>query len=443
MSMTLLQRVEIGSAGAATIDFTSIPQIYTDLRLVISARASGGSYPGEISWNMGISFNASTTGFSTRHLNGNGSSATSSSPVRLAGYMGGASATSNTFGNATIDILNYTSNTYKSFSSDSVSENSATTTYSNIVAGLWSNTAAITSISLDTEYGVGGNWIQGSTASLYGINRQSAIGKPKAIGGAIAFANGFWYHTFTGSGTFSPQANLSCEALVVAGGGSGGDASSGTTYRHGGGGGAGGFLTTVASVSAGISYPVLVGAGGSPGTPGVYNPNASVSNSGINSSALGVTALGGGAGLSYGVGLTGGSGGGSGGQNDNYVGGTGTAGQGNNGGRSGSGYPSGGGGGGGAGGAGANGGNGTSGGGVGGPGLPWAGSYYAGGGAGGGGTSSGGIGGGGSATGTNTTGNPGTANTGGGGAGSLNSEGNTAYGGAGGSGIVIIRYPAE
>jgi hypothetical protein len=61
---------------------------------------------------------------------------------------------------------NYASATNKSFSIDSVTENNATLANQFLTAGLWSNTAAITSITL---LAASGNLAYYSTASLYGI----------------------------------------------------------------------------------------------------------------------------------------------------------------------------------------------------------------------------------------------------------------------------------
>jgi len=117
--------------------------------------------------------------------------------------------------------------------------------------------------------------------------------------------------------------------LVVAGGGPGGKGGGGS---GGGGGGAGGVLTgtTAASVAA---FPVIVGAGG-------VNDGLSPTSSGGDSSVLGQTAVGGGAGAdSLGTGDWPGAPGGSGGGGGGFVspdfiapGGAGTQGQGMDGG---------------------------------------------------------------------------------------------------------------
>ena len=59
----------VGSGGAATIDFTSIPSTYTDLVLKVSLRSSAsGEYI-----NNRITFNGSTSGYTSKLLYGLGS----------------------------------------------------------------------------------------------------------------------------------------------------------------------------------------------------------------------------------------------------------------------------------------------------------------------------------------------------------------------------------
>jgi len=232
-------------------------------------------------------------------------------------------------------------------------------------------------------------------------------------------------HVFTTVGTsnFVVSQGGDVEYLVVAGGGSGGS-------NNGGGGGAGGLLTGSLAVTP-DSYPVAVGAGGS----GVQNATGI---NGGNSSALGLTALGGGGGgsqVDISAGRVGGSGGGA-GANTARTGSAGTAGQGNRGGNL-SGLGIGGTGGGGAGApgedvgfTGGNGGDGVQ------SSITGTAVFYAGGG-GGQQTGLGGQGGGGdgSDASLSPTGNAVDGLGGGGGGGR-----GTYVCGAGGSGIVIIRY---
>ena len=270
-------------------------------------------------------------------------------------------------------------------------------------------------------------------------------------------------HTFLNSGTFSVSSGSNnLEVLIVAGGGGGG-------ADNAGGGGAGGLLyygtETPKTPNGGAitkstgSYSVVVGNGGSGHTgPSDGSIGGGIrSANGDNSSVFGLTAIGGGGGVSSDAGAgaagAGGSSGGNSGNTENPNGGSsastvgGTSGQGNSGGQgSGSG---GGGGGGGAAAAGSNGSGAT--GGSGGQGLAYAirtgsSTYYAAGGNGGNEnsqygnntTSTNGIGGI-----TNTGGNSsrptdGALNTGSGGGGATHVAAMPS--GAGGKGIVVIRY---
>ena len=165
--MKLIESKTLGTA-AASIEFTSIPQTFTDLVIVCSLRSTDtGSFG-----NINLGFNSSTTGFSARWLYGLGSggTGTSTSIARYAGEVNTANDTANTFNNSSIYIPNYAGDTNKSFSTDSVRETNASANAMAISAGLWSNTAAITSVQLDSS---AGNFVIGSTVSLYGVLKGS------------------------------------------------------------------------------------------------------------------------------------------------------------------------------------------------------------------------------------------------------------------------------
>jgi hypothetical protein len=158
--------VTVGSGGAASIEFTSIPATYTDLKIVYSARSTVNTETA-----MNIYFNGSTTAVYDRiSLSGNGSAVSSASATNqseiFAGRVSANDYTANTFGNTEIYIPNYTGSSNKSVSFDSVSEQNATTAFAVLIAGLWKNTAAITSVTL---FIAGANFAQYSTATLYGI----------------------------------------------------------------------------------------------------------------------------------------------------------------------------------------------------------------------------------------------------------------------------------
>lgn len=157
--------VTVGSGGAANIEFTSIPQTYTDLVVKASARSDSGT-PAYTS--LRLLPNGSSSNGSTRWIRGNGAAA--SSDVDATGIYSGESdtalATANTFASIEWYIPNYAGSNYKSFSIDSAHENNTTTAFLHLMAGLWSNATAISSITLDLA---AGDFVQYSTATLYGI----------------------------------------------------------------------------------------------------------------------------------------------------------------------------------------------------------------------------------------------------------------------------------
>jgi hypothetical protein len=160
----LIASSTVGVLGATSIDFTSIPSTYTDLCIVSSLRLT-------VDGNLLMSFNGSSSNFTVRRLSGNGSSASSTSfSTGQAGTMTGSGQTSNTFSSSQIYIPNYASSTTnKSYSVESTQENNATASNFYVLAGLWSNTAAITSISLYPNDGPTYPFVQYSTAYLYGV----------------------------------------------------------------------------------------------------------------------------------------------------------------------------------------------------------------------------------------------------------------------------------
>lgn len=458
----LLERIEL-TQSAASVTFSNIPQSgYTDLKIVASTRSANAGAIDAIY----ARFNSSSTGYTNKVLYGETTGAGSFSPsisYAHSGYGVGGNGTANTFSNTEIYIPNYTSSNYKPTSVDSVTETNAGTTQSGVQsleAALWSNTAAITSITFTQESG--SNFVAGCTFSIYGL---AAVGTtptiaPKALGGNIQTDGTYWYHTFLASGTFTTQTSLSCDYLVVAGGG-------GSGAGHTGGGAGGGLRSTVTATGGGgtlesrialtanTSYTVTVGAGGA-GGPSTGTTTAKNGTIGGNSTFASITSIGGGfSATSDGGSQTSGNGGSGGGSSNNGAAGSGTANQGYNGGATtGANLP--GAGGGGAGGAGSPN-NGSTSGGNGGAGVAISAfatvtgtgvsNYYAGGGGGGAlsanyPSSTGGNGGAGGGANGNASGNGGTnasANTGGGAGGSNYSSG-YGTGGNGGSGLVIIRY---
>jgi hypothetical protein len=176
-TMTLISSNTVGSGGATSVTFSSIPATYTDLKLVMSVRTNIA----EVRSVLGIVINGDTTGanYSYRLLYGVGASTVGSAagPGASFGYVfyvDAANATASTFGNTELYIPNYTASINKSISNDGVAESNDTTN-SGIAMNnaYWNSTAAITSISLLTQTSgvASGAFVQYSTFYLYGISK--------------------------------------------------------------------------------------------------------------------------------------------------------------------------------------------------------------------------------------------------------------------------------
>jgi hypothetical protein len=163
----IIASVTVGSGGAADIDFTSIPQTYTDLNLVISSRDNNSQLYSYTSMQLNGS---GATVYSYRNVQADGSSASSQSGTGniAAFYIDtvGNTATANTFGNMSIYFPNYTSSNFKSFSVDAVTENNGTAAFIDMGAHLFSDTNAINRITFISA----GLFLEHSTAYLYGIS---------------------------------------------------------------------------------------------------------------------------------------------------------------------------------------------------------------------------------------------------------------------------------
>jgi len=170
---TVIAHTEVGSGGAANITFSSIPATYTDLLIVHSVRSTRSGFAVD---NLQLNINGQgvNTNITTRILYGTGSSALSDTfNVAAGGLIPAADSTASTFGSGLVYIPNYTSSVAKSISTDAVQETNATGGHQAIVASLWNQTAAITSIALDPA---NGDCVQYSSATLYGITKGSSGG---------------------------------------------------------------------------------------------------------------------------------------------------------------------------------------------------------------------------------------------------------------------------
>lgn len=162
-TFTLISSVTVGSGGAADIEFTSIPNTYTDLCLLFSARSANSTYGG-----YNFYMNTNSTRFQGIFLDGDGSSASSGTTSEF--FLPLSTFTANTFGNSAIYIPNYLSSNTKSISVDSVSENNASSgnRFDTLYAYSLADSNAINALKL-SMFG-GDKFAQYTTAYLYGIS---------------------------------------------------------------------------------------------------------------------------------------------------------------------------------------------------------------------------------------------------------------------------------
>ena len=158
----LISSYTVGPSGIAAVQFTSIPGTYTDLYLTVSGRLNDAIN------SAVITFNGSTSGYASQLLYPDGSSTGSSNggSTGIAMYVDPSSYTANTFSNTTVYIPNYAGSTHKVTSMESTAESNGNAAMW-ISAGLWANTAAITSITITASSSL--NFVQYSTATLHGI----------------------------------------------------------------------------------------------------------------------------------------------------------------------------------------------------------------------------------------------------------------------------------
>jgi hypothetical protein len=84
-NMIPISTVTVGSGGISAIEFTGIPQTYTDLLIKLSLRSNQNANTGE---NLRLRFNGSSASvYSERSLEGNGSNTTSYSATPIIPHL--------------------------------------------------------------------------------------------------------------------------------------------------------------------------------------------------------------------------------------------------------------------------------------------------------------------------------------------------------------------
>jgi hypothetical protein len=164
----------VGSSGAATIEFASIPATYTDLVLKLSARTDeagqGRSYV-RLRFNSDASSVYSYTWVFAYDNNVANGVKDANISTGLVAIVPAPNSTANTFGNTEYYIPNYAGSKHKILSINGVSDNNSSSTFHvGESATLWASTSAITTITLHAvNVGSGNKFVEHSTATLYGI----------------------------------------------------------------------------------------------------------------------------------------------------------------------------------------------------------------------------------------------------------------------------------
>lgn len=146
-------------SAAGSINFSSIPNTYTDLKLVIAGSLR------DYADNILMTFNGNNSSlYSQLYLEGSGSSAYAGRTTGVRTYIPGNSAFYTTPFLATVEFFNYTGATNKAFLINTSADRNGAGTISR-EAGLFRSTSTISSISLSC----GGIFAIGTQATLYGI----------------------------------------------------------------------------------------------------------------------------------------------------------------------------------------------------------------------------------------------------------------------------------
>lgn len=169
-TFSLIAKKIIPTDGTTSVSFSSIPSTYTDLHLIMSARTSYSSVYGPLV----ITFNGSSSSYTDVYVDGSPANSASARTGKESGQsqfgyinVAGDTATANVFGIASIYVPNYQGSTAKSISYEFNTENNAQNSLVGYGAGLWTGTAAITSITIGGQGGT--SFISGSEFYLYGI----------------------------------------------------------------------------------------------------------------------------------------------------------------------------------------------------------------------------------------------------------------------------------
>jgi hypothetical protein len=164
-----ISTVTVGSGGAATVSFTSIPSTYTHLQVRFLARSTFNNSGNSV--NCYYILNSDTaTNYSQHAMRGDGATVFASGNANQTAMYAGAGiadagSTASVFSGGVLDLLDYgNTNKYKTARLlNGFDRNGG----GQIVfsSGSWRSTSAVTTLTLSTD----SNWAEYSSFALYGI----------------------------------------------------------------------------------------------------------------------------------------------------------------------------------------------------------------------------------------------------------------------------------
>jgi hypothetical protein len=268
----------VGAGGVASVTFNNIPQGFTDLKLVISAKTNWASN----NWDdLVVRFNDTTSGYSENSVFVVNSVTPISGQASNVTYaqVGWSANTNfaNVFSNSTTTITNYTNGNAKNVMTDTAIEGATATTVMGFISYVWNNTAPITKMTFSSLNSA--TILQYTTITLYGVSGVYDTARPTApaigtVTDQAAFA----------SVAFTPAANDQAESYAVTT-----NPATSTTY------GARSPIVVGAVLGTSTTYQVAsvnaLGTGASAVSSALttFNSYASIATIAVNASILSVT----------------------------------------------------------------------------------------------------------------------------------------------------------
>lgn len=154
----------VGAGGTSTITFSSIPSTYTHLQVRLICANNSSYYDSDIV----MRFNGDTGSNYYKHrIYGSGSSVATDAGAGTTMQVARSGGAAGVFGASVIDILDYTNTSKNKVVRSLYGQDSNGSGYMMFSSGLWNNTSAVTSLTLNDANFNG--FVQYTHAALYGI----------------------------------------------------------------------------------------------------------------------------------------------------------------------------------------------------------------------------------------------------------------------------------